>query len=182
MWVQISWLNELIWIYTFYLGLALYQLRGFNNFRQEVFVSKEQFKIRSSVILLFFEKIDNFPCGFKTIILSKVKLTDTYMPYLTLWDKISQNLALLKADSYKIFKSHRILRTSKNTFYKEIIINHTLLCLSHISYIKINPFLVIFGEFQSDFCENLTVFYQIFLKILVYLTDFSPQFMACMLI
>ena len=39
----------------------------------------------------------------------------------------------------------------------------------------------ILGEFQSDFCENLAEFYQIFLKILAYLTDFSPQFMACML-
>ena len=29
--------------------------------------------------------------------------------------------------------------------------------------------------------ENLSEFYQISLKILVYLTDFSPQFMACML-
>ena len=30
----------------------------------------------------------------------------TYMPYLTLWDKISQNLAYLEASSYKIFNSH----------------------------------------------------------------------------
>ena len=29
-----------------------------------------------------------------------------YMPYLTLWDKISQDSAQLKADSQKIFKSH----------------------------------------------------------------------------
>ena len=29
-------------------------------------------------------------------------------------------------------------------------------------------FLVIFGELQTDFCENLTEFYQISLKILVY--------------
>ena len=29
-------------------------------------------------------------------------------------------------------------------------------------------------------CENLTEFYQISLKFLVYLTDFTPQFMACM--
>ena len=39
---------------------------------------------------------------------------------------------------------------------------------------------VIRGEFQSDFCENLTEFYQISLKILVNLTDFSPQVKACM--
>ena len=29
--------------------------------------------------------------------------------------------------------------------------------------------------------KHLTEFYHICLKILVYLTDFSPQFMACML-
>ena len=34
--------------------------------------------------------------------------------------------------------------------------------------------------FQSDFCENLTEFYQITLKILVNLTDFSPPVMSCM--
>ena len=36
-----------------------------------------------------------------------------------------------------------------------------------------------FGELQSDFCENLTKFYQISHKILVYLTDFSSQIMSC---
>ena len=35
-----------------------------------------------------------------------MKIPLAYMPYLTLRDKISQNLALLKADSHKIFKSH----------------------------------------------------------------------------
>ena len=30
------------------------------------------------------------------------------------------------------------------------------------------------------FYENLTEFYQIALKIFAYLTDFSPQVMACM--
>ena len=99
------------------------------------------------------------------------------MPYLTIE---SQNLALLKGDSHKIFKAHRVFRPSKNTFKKEIIINHTLLCLSQVSYIKEKAFLVILGELQSDFSENLTEFYQISLKSLVYLTDFSPKLMACM--
>ena len=67
-------------------------------------------------------------------------VSGTYMPYLTLCDKISQNLALLKADSHKIFKSHRIFRPSENTIYKEIIINHTMLCSSQASYIKIKAF------------------------------------------
>ena len=40
--------------------------------------------------------------------------------------------------------------------------------------------LTILEEFQSDFCKNLTKFYQISLKNLPYLTDFNPQLMACM--
>ena len=40
--------------------------------------------------------------------------------------------------------------------------------------------LTILGELQSDFCKYLTEFDQISLKILPYLTDFSPQLMACM--
>ena len=59
-------------------------------------------------------------------------LVYTYMPYLTLWDKISQNLAHLEANSHKIIKSHR---PSYNTLYEEINRNHTLLFLSHDSYI-----------------------------------------------
>ena len=59
----------------------------------------------------------------------------SYMPYLTLSDKISQNLAYLEANSHKIFQSHRIFRPSYNTFYEEININHTLLWLSQASYI-----------------------------------------------
>ena len=81
------------------------------------------------------------------------------------WDKISQNLALLKADSLKIFKSHRIFRPAKNTIYEEIIIKHTLLCLPQVSYNKIKAFWLLGGGgLQSDFCENLTEFYQISLK------------------
>ena len=37
-----------------------------------------------------------------------------------------------------------------------------------------------FGKLQSDFCKNCTEFYQISLKNLPCLTDFSPQLMACM--
>ena len=37
-----------------------------------------------------------------------------------------------------------------------------------------------FGELQCDICKNLTEFYQISLKNLPYLTDFSPQLIACM--
>ena len=66
----------------------------------------------------------------------------------------------------------------KHTFYKEIIINHTLLCSSQVSYIKIKAFWLFWGV-PKWFLWNLTEFYQISLKILVYLTDFSPQSLAC---
>ena len=58
-----------------------------------------------------------------------------YMPYLTLWDKISQNLAHLEAISHKFIKSHRIFRPSYNTFNEEININHILSFLSQASCI-----------------------------------------------
>ena len=57
--------------------------------------------------------------------LSKIRRLQAYMPYFTLWDKISQNLAHLEANSHKIFISHRIFRPFYNTFYEEI--HHTLL-------------------------------------------------------
>ena len=36
------------------------------------------------------------------------------------------------------------------------------------------------GSLKAVFCKSLTEFYQISLKILPYLTDFSSQLMACM--
>ena len=94
------------------------------------------------------------------------------MPYLTLLDKISQNLALLKGNSHKIFKISQIFRPSRNTFYKEISINHILVFITSFLTLR-KRFLVTVGEFQGSFCENLTEFYQISLKMLVYLTDLS---------
>ena len=60
----------------------------------------------------------------------------TYMPYLTLWDKISQNLAHLEGNSHKKFWSHRIFRPFYNRFYEVININHTLLWSSQASHMK----------------------------------------------
>ena len=58
------------------------------------------------------------------------------MPYLILWDKISQNLAYLEASSHKIFQISQNFQTIlNNTFYEEINIKHSLLCLSQASYI-----------------------------------------------
>ena len=72
--------------------------------------------------------------------LFKWSWSHAYMPYLTLWDKISQNLAHLEANSHKIFTSHRIFRPSFNTFCEEINLHHTLLCLSQTSYIIIKAY------------------------------------------
>ena len=98
------------------------------------------------------------------------------MPYL---NKISQNLAHLEANSHKIIKSHRIFRPSYNTFYEEININHTVVFIT--SFLHINKgFRLLWGSFKVIFCKNLTEFYQISLKNLPDLTDFSLQLMACM--
>ena len=59
-----------------------------------------------------------------------------YMPYLTLWDKISQNLAHLEGSSHKKYKSHRIFSSFCNRFYEEININHTLLWFWKASYME----------------------------------------------
>ena len=79
----------------------------------------------------------------------------TYMPYLTLWDKISPNLAHLDGNSHKKFRSQNF-----QTILQQIL-----------DY---------FGGALMWCLRNLAEFRQISLKILPYLTDFSPQFMACM--
>ena len=66
--------------------------------------------------------------------------------------------------SIRFFKSHRIFSPSYNTFYEEINVQYTLLCLSQASYTKIKA-LAILRELQSDFCKSLTKFYQFLLKI-----------------
>ena len=63
------------------------------------------------------------------------------MPYLTLWDKISQNWAHLEGNSPKTFKSQRIFRPFYSRFYEEININHTMLRFSQAS--KVVPVLVL---------------------------------------
>ena len=86
---------------------------------------------------------------------------------------------ILKPIPIRFFKTHRIFRPSYKTFYEEINIHHTFLCFSQASYIKIKVFDYVWGA-KSDFCKNLTEFYQIALEHLFYLTDCSPQLMACM--
>ena len=81
---------------------------------------------------------------------SLVSLFKTYMPYLTLWDKISQNLAHLEANSHKIFKTHRIFRPSYNIFYEEINIQHFVVFITNfIHYNK--GFGLFWGSFQVIF-------------------------------
>ena len=63
-------------------------------------------------------------------------IAQTYMSYLTLWDKISQNFAHLERNSHKEIKSSRIFRPFYNRFYEEININHTRLWFSQASYMK----------------------------------------------
>ena len=84
----------------------------------------------------------------------------TYMPYLTLWDKISQNLAHLEANSHKMFKSHRIFRPSYSTFYEEINLHHfVVLIINFIHYNKgfwlfWRSFKVIFIKISQNFISS----------------------------
>ena len=85
---------------------------------------------------------------------------DAYMPYLTLWDKIPQNWAHLEANSHKIFQMSQKFPT---------ILQHILWRNKHkscfgvfiSSFLHLNYILTILGKLQSDFCKNLTEFYQI---------------------
>ena len=99
------------------------------------------------------------------------------------WNEISQNLAHLEGSSHK----NSILRNSRpfyNRFY-EININHTLLWFSQASYLKKKKkkkkyFRLYWGSSKVMFKKISQNFCQKSFKILLYLTDFSPQLMACM--
>ena len=109
------------------------------------------------------------------------------MPYLTLWDKISQNLAHLEGNSHKKIKSHRIFRPFCNRFYEEINIQHTLLWFSQASYMKekdIRLYLgsakVMFKKISQNFVKSPLKFgliSQIFVKSLwhIWCTDVTSQ-------
>ena len=81
----------------------------------------------------------------------------------------------------RFFKSHRIFRPSYNTFYEEINLGHSLLCLSrcflHLNYMK--GFWLFLWSTKMIFVK-ISEFYQISLKNLPYLTDFSPHLMLYM--
>ena len=64
----------------------------------------------------------------------------SYMPYLSLWNKILQNLTNLEGNSHKKFKSHRIFRPFYNRFYEEIKIKHPRLRFLQASYMKKKDF------------------------------------------
>ena len=97
----------------------------------------------------------------------------TYMPYLTLWDKISLNLAHLKVNSHKIFSISQNFQT---------ILQHVLWRNKHKSHF------VVFIASLLHFNKGFWLFWGIFIKIsqnfikslknVPYLTDFSPQLMA----
>ena len=92
------------------------------------------------------------------------------MPYLTLWDKISQNLANLEGNSHKTVKSHRIFRLLFNIFYEEINISFLHELKDFRQYWRSSK--VMFKKLSQNFVKSPL--------ILPYLTDFSPQLMACM--
>ena len=91
----------------------------------------------------------------------EITKASTDLPYLILWDKISQNLAHLEANP------HKVLQTSQNF---QTILQHILWRNKHKSHfvVFITSFLqllTILEELQSDFCECLSEFYPISLKI-----------------
>ena len=109
----------------------------------------------------------------------------SYMPYLTLWDKISQNLAHLKGNSHKKFRSHRIFRSFYNWFYEEININYILLWFSQASYKKKQYFRpywgsskVMFKKISQNFVKSplkVCLTSQILVHSLWHVWEMSPE-------
>ena len=103
----------------------------------------------------------------------------TYMPYLTLWDKISQNLAHLEANSHKIFQISQNFQTILQILWRNKHKSHFVVFIT--SFLHLNKGFWLFWGSSKVFFVKISQFYQISLKNLPYLTDFSPQLMACML-
>ena len=74
------------------------------------------------------------------------------MPYLTVWDTTSQNLAHLEANSHKNFQTilKHILWRNKHKSHFGVFITRFL----HLN----KGFLTILWKLKSDFCKNLTEF------------------------
>ena len=102
------------------------------------------------------------------------------MPCLTLWDKISQNLTHLEANSHKIFQTSQNFQTIlQHILWRNKHKSHFVLFITVFWHLN-KGFWLFWGSSKSDFCKNLPEFYQISHKNLPDLTDFSPQLMACM--
>ena len=105
---------------------------------------------------------------------------ESYMPYLALWDKISQNLDHLEANNHKIFQIPLNFQTIlQRMLWRNKHKSHLVVFITRFLHLN-KRLLTILGALQSDFCKNLSELYQISRKNLPYLTDFSPQHMACM--
>ena len=84
-------------------------------------------------------------------------LHQPYMPYLTLWDEISQNLAHLEANSHKNFQICTEFSDHLTThLMKKINLHHTLLFSSQASYIWQfwGSFKVIFVKISQNFIKS----------------------------
>ena len=91
------------------------------------------------------------------------------MPYLTLWDKISQNLAYLEGNSHEKFKSHRILWSKRHT-------SHTVVVFTSFLHEKerrqtiLEQVQVMFKKISQNFVKSPLKFC-LFLQILVHAYD-----------
>ena len=90
-----------------------------------------------------------------------IDLYTTYMPYLTLWDKISQNLAQLEAKSHKIFQISQNFQTIlqhilwKNKHKLHIVVFMTsLLHLNKGFWLFLKSSKVIFVKVSQNFINS----------------------------
>ena len=133
------------------------KLTYFNYF--SYFFQKTGFDIHANCLLWRCHSIISWK-NKRNISLSSAEFSQrAFIPYLTLWDKISEIGSSGRQFPWK-FKSHRIFRPFYNRFYEEININQMLLWFPQASYMKkkSNKLQTIFRELWNDVKENLTEF------------------------
>ena len=101
-------------------------------------------------------------------------LTDTYMPYLTLWAKISQNLAHLEASSHKIFQISQNFQTIlQHILWRNKHKLHFVVFIKSFLHLK-KGFWLFWGSSRVTFVKITQNFIKSHLKICL-ISDFSPE-------
>ena len=82
----------------------------------------------------------------------KLQICVAYMPYLTLWDKISQNLAHLEANFHKIIQSQNFQTILQHILWRNKHKSHLVVFIT--SFLHLNKgFWLLWGSFKVIFVK-----------------------------